>query len=144
MEPIELLGVVQTGAAKRFVQAAPPPVDGYPAGTRLVLGIVVDPNQPGQVAPFTLIERPTATGWRTEAWQPADLQDGRLPEEAAGESDPDEEDFLLRPLTLLGLDQLQALPPEPTQPFREAYDHAAGGCRRTTARGAPHAAPRSR
>ena len=39
----------------------------YPAGTRLVLGVMIDPHQPDQLAPFALVERPTDGGWRTVA-----------------------------------------------------------------------------
>lgn len=117
MEPIEFYGVVRDGAARRCIQVTPPAED-YPAGTRILVGVALDPNQPGQFAPFTCIERPTETGWHSQTWQPPALQGGRVPAEAGGDDDPESEDFFPRLTRLLGVDHLYALPPEPTQPFR--------------------------
>src|SRR4051794_25820261 len=95
MEPIEFYGVVRDGAAQRFIQLIPPAED-YPPGARVIIGVALDPNQPGQFAPFTCIERPTETGWHSQTWQPPALQQGHVPEEAGGDDDEESEGFVPR------------------------------------------------
>jgi hypothetical protein len=34
----------------------------FPSGTRIVLGVLIDPAQPEDVAPFTMIEEPRDGG----------------------------------------------------------------------------------
>lgn len=119
MDPIEFFGVVRTGGEQRFVSPhlVRPPAAGYPAGARVIVGVMVDPAQPAYVAPFTLLELPTDDGWRTELWQPAEIQRGRLPEEAGGTENEADELSLPRPSKLLGFEHLRPLPPDLPQPF---------------------------